>query len=238
MAFYVDPKGVINVALARHFGHPDNTKWIIGTEGDDTFVFTKDIGPHVVLGRGGNDTFNQAALPIEEPLAAYYGGLNDIKNASVMQFPFPFTPWKGGQTDTFHVGGSAIVKAGLGADKTVLHGGHYKNPAKVFVQTHEKDRVYLAGDVEDVIRFKTVATKADSDGKGYTSRMYSITVKGDNPKNFISDDQLVELVLSDDGGHYTSPKVNTYKATWIDHDRPSITEADVQHFVDHWDVLL
>jgi hypothetical protein len=140
-----------------------------------------------------------------------------------------WAPYTAGE-QIFQIGGRMQAK-GDGPKKIILHGGHYTNPTKGFLQPG--DKVHMADlDREDLDSFRFHGTRADFDGKGKTALLDKASFSGEDPTNPITDGQKFTANFSH-SGHYRDAKGDNWKATWVDWDHAGgPTKADVWHAID------
>lgn len=240
MAIFVNP--------AATYRHPDNG-WpvIVGTDQADVFHFGGAFagGPDVVFGLKGNDVFN-GGLNVRH--TTYYDMPND--SVALRMFGHRMNFWEGGD-DTFHIGEGDKTVGGRGHDWTILHGGHYAVPARVFVQdnaTAGHDRVVIAGS-EHVMpgQWRISGTRRDDDGRGFTSALEYVTLAsntwdprnpGDPNGNPVTDEQLVTIHTTNTQHHKMSNGGDAWRPVMIDHWQRAFGDADMQRFVDGWDVIV
>jgi hypothetical protein len=228
MAFYLNPRGIVlPPSAARKIGVPLDTRWIVGTKGDDVFTFTK-LYNHVVISLGGKATYNGAATMAEPDMAIYYS--YPLKASWDLLKPYLKLPaWHPGtaKQQIGQIGGGMELK-GDGHKMLVLHGGHYITPTKAWMQPG--DRVHMADDKlgwDDIDEFRFHGARPDFDGKGKTALLDSADLRGQDHSNPITDGQKLSAKFND-SGHYTD-----FKATWVDWDHSGgPTKLDVWHAID------
>ena len=72
-----------------------------------------------------------------------HGGKRGVVEWGMLAGGREWTPWLSGK-DFVHIGGNMDAKMGLGADTIFLHGGHYMNPAQIWLQ--HNDTIVFAHD--------------------------------------------------------------------------------------------
>ncbi len=238
MATFINPRGTL-IPHPEDFGLLPGARIIFGTSGDDNFIFTEAANDKVVVGMGGNDTFNAAAVPVEWD-TRYYSFLDEEHFDLLAPKGLKWEPWKSGK-DIAHIGGNMDAKLGLGADTVVLHGGHYQSPAQVWLQ--HNDTLVIADDKGlDITNFKTVGkAQRDSDGHGMTTQVKQVYFEA-HSANPIADGQKFGMMFADQGAYVDRAGNNLWRPTYIDHDGPKLTVADIEHFLEqdrYWgDVLV
>lgn len=228
MAVFINPKGTLIPHPERH-GLDKGARIYFGTPDADTFFFGDNKNDKIIVGMGGGDTFNAAATMHEWDIR-YYSFLAKTE-WGMLAGGREWTPWLSGK-DFVHIGGNMDAKMGLGADTIFLHGGHYTNPAQIWLQ-HNDTIVFAHDEGLEITGFKTVGkTVKDSDGKGYTTevRQVSISAHSDNP---ITDGQKFTMMFQDQGAYVDRNGKNMWKPMFIDHDSKKITTADVEHHFQH-----
>lgn len=240
MAVFHNPRGIPFPNPTKH-GLPEGTRLVWGTEGNDVFIFDGPLrgNPVVVVGLGGDDTFNSA---LDVNASRYYGGYLraeewiefDMAKLTGVGKPGEAPPHHRDGTNFIHIGEGDHAKSS-GVQHVILHGGHYSKPAQMWAQD---DFIYVSG-TEDVTAWSVTGTRRDFDGKGYTSQLQWVDVVGDTPNNPVTDEQWVRIRGTNGGHEINRDGTDGYQPIWVDHDRASgPTEREMQMFVDNWDVII
>jgi hypothetical protein len=127
-------------------------------------------------------------------------------------------------------------KLGYGPDITILHGGNYRTPARVWIQPD--DRVYMASDRRPIVTEFRVGTIRKV-GSVYEVALLEVTVRGTTAANSITTGQLLTFTFADQGAYIDSAGRNVYRAPPVLRFARASgpTTAEVQAFVNGWSVL-
>jgi hypothetical protein len=236
MAFYLNPRGIVlPKSVAQKIGVPLDTQWIIGTQGDDTFTFTK-LYNHVVISLGGKAAYNGAATMTEPDMAIYYS-FTEQSSWNILKPYLKLPAWKPAtaKEQIYQIGGHMDAK-GDGPKKIILHGGHYDKPARGWLQPG--DKVHVADDklgADDIFRFTFEGTRKDFDGKGMTAKLKVVELHGEDSTNQITDGQKFTAIFNKTDHYRDASGHDNFKYTWVDWDHAGgPNKVDVWHAIDEY----
>ena len=237
MARFINPKGTpISRALCDKYSLPYGARLVVLTDGDDTVVFEGPFtgGPAlVVVGLGGSDTMYSSNNLTH---GRYYSGY--LQKEPWQDFIGNKIKWqpKLDKPGDIHVGPDDHAK---GMGDVYIHGGNFGegNEAWVWVSNNADLRHVFIPGVERVENnsweFIGDEIRMDFDGKGYTARLESIELENRTPDNFVTDRQEIKLIAKNPLNGLS------HEDTWVDFaDASGPTKKEMQHFIDHWEVIV
>lgn len=228
MGVYIDPPGQL-IPNPGRFDLSRGAKVYLGNpKSSNTFIFTQVLGHDKVVIGGGRfpNVFNAAATP-EEEQARYYNQL-EAGFAAQIGVPVEFEgPVGTPKLSICHIGGKMHSKIEGGI--TVLHGGRYESPARVWISNRSTERIVIDG-IVGVEAFQVDDIRPAR--SGHTGHLETVTLSA-RSTNRITNGQRVQVISRDRG---VDPGWRPVTITFRGPSGP--TEAEVARFVSNWSLIV